>query len=62
MEYYSKKLNISICSNMNGLRDYHTKWVKSDIDKYHTKSLTCGLKFLYYLKYDTNELIYQTDS
>ena len=25
-----KKWNKAICSNMNGLRDYHTKWSKPD--------------------------------
>ena len=25
-----KELNNAICSNMNGPRDYHTKWNKSD--------------------------------
>ena len=32
MEYYSaikKEWNNAICSNMDGYRDYHTKWGKS---------------------------------
>ena len=36
-----KKWNIAICSNMDGPRDYHTKWSKPDKDKYHM-SLICG--------------------
>ena len=41
---------------MNGPRDYHTKGSKSHKVKYHTISLTCGIK-----KNDTNELIYKTE-
>ena len=35
-EFYSaiKKQNNAICSNMNGPRNYYTKWSKSDKDKY----------------------------
>ena len=35
-EYYSainKNEIIAICSNMNGLRDYHTKWSKSSRER-----------------------------
>ena len=28
---------------MDGPKDYQTKWSKSDKDKYHMISLTCGL-------------------
>ena len=41
MEYYSDIKNneiLSFCSNMDGPKDYHTKWSKSDIIDYHTKS------------------------
>ena len=39
MEYYSvkKEWNIVIRSNVDGPRDYHTKWSKSDKDKYMIK-------------------------
>ena len=40
---------------MAGPREYHTKWRKSEIDKYHTILLICGSKN------DTNELIYKTE-
>ena len=36
MEYYSavkKEWNIAMGSNMNGPRDYHTKWSKSDRER-----------------------------
>ena len=39
MEHYSviKKKNSAICSNMDGPRNYHTKWAKSD--RYHKISV-----------------------
>ena len=41
MEYCSAiKKNEIICSNMDGLRDYHTK---SEKDKYFLIPLTCGI-------------------
>ena len=46
MEYYSaikKEWNNAICSNMDGPRDDHTKWSKSDKDKYHKISVMCGI-------------------
>ena len=36
IQYYSaikKTWNIAICSNMDGLRGYHTKWSKTDREK-----------------------------
>ena len=56
MEYYSaikKQWNNAICSNMDGPRDYHTKWSTSEKDKYMG-----NLK----KKNDTNEFTYQVDS
>ena len=41
---------------MAGPRDDHTKWSKSERDKYHMLSLTWNLK------YDTGELIYETET
>ena len=56
---HKKEWNNAICSNMDGPRDNHTKWSKSDKEKYHMISLICGI-----LKNDTDELIYKigTDS
>ena len=59
MEYYSaikKEWNNAIWSNMDGPRDYHTKWTKTDEDKYHKISLIHGI-----LKNGTNEFIYKTN-
>ena len=52
---HKKEWNNAICNNMDGLRDYHTKWSNSNKDKYHI-SLICGI-----LKNDKNELIYKTE-
>ena len=45
MEYYlaiKKEWNNAICSNMDGPRDYHTKWSKTEKDKYIIP-LICGI-------------------
>ena len=56
-QYYSAvKKKIVICNNTDGPRDYHTKWSKSEKDKHHIISL------MWNLKYDTNELIYKTET
>ena len=36
----SRKKNDVVCSNLEGLRDYH---IKRDKDKHHMISLICGL-------------------
>ena len=60
MEYYSaikKELNNAICSNMDGPRNYHTKWSSSVKGKHYMISLMCGI-----LKKDTNELVSRTET
>ena len=48
----------TFCSNVNGHRDYHTKWSKSDREsKQHKISLIHRI-----LKCDTNELICRTET
>ena len=42
---------------MDGPRDYHTQWSKSDKDNYHVISLIYGI-----LKHVTNGLIYKTET
>ena len=32
---HRKEQNNAICSHKDATRDYHTKWSKSEIDKYH---------------------------
>ena len=42
-----------ICSNMDGPRDYHTKWIKPE------KIQIYEIAYNWNLKKDTNELIYR---
>ena len=39
---HKKERNNAICSNMDAARDYHTKWSKSEGDKYMI-SFICGI-------------------
>ena len=43
---------------MDGPRDYHTKWSKSDRER----QISYDTTFMQNLKYDTNELIYKTET
>ena len=54
---HKKEWNFAICSNMDGPRDYHTKWSQTEKDKYYMISLMCVI-----LKNDTNQLIYKTET
>ena len=59
VEYYSaikKEWNNAICSNMDGPRDYGTKWNKSNRER----QISYDITYMWSLKYDTNELIYKT--
>ena len=40
---HKKEQNNAICSNMDGSKDYHTEWSKSDKDKHHMISLIYGI-------------------
>ena len=44
---HKKEWNNAISDNMDGPREKHTKWNKSDEDKYHTLSLLCGIQKWY---------------
>ena len=50
-----KNWNKAIFSNIDGPGDYHTKWSKTEEDKYDPTSMGN-------LKYDTNEPTYETES
>ena len=43
---------------MNGLRDYHTKWSKSEKER----QIPYDITYMCNLNYDRNELIYQTET
>ena len=49
-----------LCINIDGSRDYHTKWSKSERER----QIPYDITFMWNLKYDTNELFYEikTDS
>ena len=51
-----KKWNNVVCSNMDGPRDYHTKWSESDRER--------QIPYITYtnLKDNTNELIYKAET
>ena len=53
---HKKEWNNATCSNMDGPRDYHTKWSKAERKRQISYDIT------YNLKYDANELIYKTDT
>ena len=50
MEYSSviKRWNNDICSNMDGPRDYHTKWSKSDRERQMYPSYMESIFFKWY--------------
>ena len=59
MEYYSaikKEQNNAICSNMDGPRDDHTKWSKSQRER----QIPYDITYMWNLNYGTNEPIYKT--
>ena len=41
---------------MDGPRDYHAKWIKSE------SQVSYGVTYMWKLKNDTNELIYKTET
>ena len=40
---HKKEGNNAIWSNMDGPRDYYTKWSQTEKDKHHDTSLICGI-------------------
>ena len=40
---HKKEQNDAICSNMDAARDSHTKWSKSERDKYSMIVVVCGI-------------------
>ena len=52
---HKKEWNNAICSNMDGSRDCPTKWNKSE------RQIPYAITFMWNLKYDTNEFIYETE-
>ena len=53
---HKKEWNNAICSNMDGPRDYHTKWNKPDRER----QISCDIAYMWNLKKGSNELISKT--
>ena len=53
-----KEWNNAVCSNMDATRDYHNKWSKSERERQILYEIT----YMWNLKYDTNEPIYETET
>ena len=59
MKYYwaiKKEWDLAICSNMDRPRHFHIKWSKSE------RQIAYDITYMWNLKYDTNELIYKTET
>ena len=52
-----REWNNAICSDMDGPRDYHTKWSKSDRER----QISYDITYMWNLKNGTNERIYKTE-
>ena len=53
-----KEQNTSICSNMSGPRDSPIKWSTSERER----QIPYDIAYVWNLKYDTKELIYETET
>ena len=54
---HKKEQNNAIYSNMDGTRDCHTEWSKSDRERW----ILYDIAYMWNLKKGTNELIYKTE-
>ena len=54
---HKKEWNIAIWSNMDGPRDYHAEWNKSDRERQ-----ILYITYMWNLKNNTNEFIYKTET
>ena len=53
---HEKEWNNAFCSNMDGPRDYHTKWSESERERQTPYIIT----YMRNLKYNINQHIYET--
>ena len=56
-ESYCKIQYLSSTNVIRGLRDYYTKWSKSERER----QIQYDTTYMQNLKYDTNELMYETE-
>ena len=54
---HKKEWNCAVCSNMDGPRDYHTQWSKSERER----KMLYHIPYMWNLKYDANELTYERE-
>ena len=54
---HKKEQNNAICSNIDGPRDCHTEWSKSDRER----QVSYDIIYMWTLKKGTNELTYKTE-
>ena len=57
---HKKEWNNVICSNMDGPRDYHAKWSKSDRERQISYDITHMWNII--KEKDKNELTYKTEA
>ena len=55
---HNKEWSNAICSNVDGVRDDHTKWSKSE----RKRQIPYDITYTWDLKYDRNELLYEAES
>ena len=55
---HKKEWNNAICSSMGGSRDHHLKWSQSERER----QILYDIIYMWNLKYDTNEPIYETET
>ena len=55
---HKKEQNNAICSNMDATRDYHTNQGKPE----RKRQIPYDITYMWNLKYDTHEPIYETDT
>ena len=53
---HKKEWNDAICSNMDGPRDSHTEWSKSEKDKCHVILLICGIENMVQMNLFTKQI------
>ena len=53
---HKKEWNNGICINMDAIRDYYTKWSKSE------RQILYDITYMWSLKYGKNEPIYETET
>ena len=55
---HKNEWNIAICSNMDGPREYHTKWSKS----HRERQILYDITYMWNLKNNKYESIYKTEA